>query len=107
MIEIGTREDHPGYRSISYAFYRIWMDFWVVIQLLTKIGGGIDQKPSIIIHCDRQLRLGPGSNVWALVAQIGAVRAGTVPLRKAATCGGPQNLNPHENRLRFLRECRS
>ena len=31
-----------------------------------------------------------------ILAQGRAVCAGAVPLRKAATCGGPQDFNPHE-----------
>jgi len=30
-----------------------------------------------------------------VLAEGGAVRAGAVPLGKAATCGGPQDFNPH------------
>ena len=35
-------------------------------------------------------------DVRLVVAEGGAVWAGAVPLRKAATCGGPQDFNPHE-----------
>jgi hypothetical protein len=83
------------------------VDFGVVVQLSAKIRRCVDQKPSIFVGRNGQLRLSSGLDVRVIVAQTRAVGASTVPLRKAATSGGPQNLDSHVNRLTVLRERRS
>jgi hypothetical protein len=107
VIEISARENNSRYGGVSYSFGWIRMDFGVAVQLLAKIGRGINQKPGIVVRRDGQLRLGSGLNVGVIVTQSRAVGAGAVPLWKAATSGGPQNLDSHANRLTVLRERRS
>jgi hypothetical protein len=36
-------------------------------------------------------------DVGMMLTERGAIRAGAVPLGKAATCGGPQDFNAHGN----------
>ena len=64
-------------------------------DLLTQIGGGVDQEPAIAILADGQSSLRAGRNRWVALSGPAAARAVGVPLRKSAARGRPQHRDPH------------
>ena len=71
------------------------------LDLLAKIGGGVDQEPALAIATEGQRRLGPRRH-----ARVAGPRTATgfsvgVPLREAATGGGPQDDGLHGDRRRL------
>jgi len=64
-------------------------------HLCQDVGRSIDQNPVHVVARDGDGRLGPRPRPYAAVPNAVAVRAIAVPLRKAATRGGTQDMYPH------------
>jgi len=96
MIEIGICEENAGDRTVARR-NRTGLQFRRVLDLPRQIGRSIDQEPAFAVGGDRRARLRLRRDFAG--ARADAVRAITIPLRKAAAGGASENTDANRSTL--------
>ena len=102
MIDIGIREENASDRTVAQR-NTTRLQFRRALDLPRQIRRSINQEPAIIVPGNRDARLHLRRNFSG--ARGGAVRAGTIPLRKAAA--GRTSENTDANRSTLARSNRA
>lgn len=102
MIDICICEENAGDRTVARRD-SAGLQFRRALDLPRQIGRGVDQEPAIIVAGDGNARLRLRRDFSG--ARVAAVRAVTIPLRKAAT--GRASENPDANRSILARSNRA
>src|SRR5712691_11110048 len=75
---------------------RAWVQPAEALDLVTDLGGGVQQDPALAVGADGHAFLGAGSGHDSSLADPAAIRAAAVPLGKAAACRSAQHSDAHD-----------
>src|SRR5947207_15036065 len=91
MVDLGIRQKHPGDRCRADAVNQPWGE---LLELLTGVGGGVDEEPRPLAPADRQRRLRTWSCADTSARRLAHLTT-AIPLRKSPAGGRAENPNLH------------